>query len=86
VHPPSWDAVPTSPTLRHDWRELPNPRRLSEQHPQRAEILRRHGAALEGGEPVYVDPVSGFSVFTAEFLASRGYCCESGCRHCPYVD
>lgn len=78
--------MPTSPTLRHDWRELPDPRRLSEQHPQRSEILRRHRAALERGEPVYTDPVSGFSVFTADFLASRSYCCESGCRHCPYVD
>ena len=72
--------------LRHHWRELPHPGRLSEEHPQRAEILRRHEAALERAEPVYVDPVSGFSVFTADFLASRCYCCESGCRHCPYVD
>jgi hypothetical protein len=23
-------------------------------------------------------------VFTAHYLMSRGYCCESGCRHCPY--
>jgi len=23
-------------------------------------------------------------VFTAKFLKDRGYCCESGCRHCPY--
>ena len=23
-------------------------------------------------------------VFTADFLQRRGYCCESGCRHCPY--
>jgi iron complex transport system substrate-binding protein len=23
-------------------------------------------------------------VFTAEFLARRGYCCDSGCRNCPY--
>lgn len=23
-------------------------------------------------------------VFTADFLRQRGYCCESGCRHCPY--
>jgi iron complex transport system substrate-binding protein len=23
-------------------------------------------------------------VFTAGFLLRRGYCCESGCRHCPY--
>jgi hypothetical protein len=23
-------------------------------------------------------------VFTARYLLSRGYCCESRCRHCPY--
>ncbi len=23
-------------------------------------------------------------VFTAKFLRERGFCCESGCRHCPY--
>jgi hypothetical protein len=23
-------------------------------------------------------------VFTAAYLRRRGYCCESGCRHCPY--
>jgi hypothetical protein len=23
-------------------------------------------------------------VFTAHYLKKRGYCCESGCRHCPY--
>ena len=23
-------------------------------------------------------------VFTERFLLRRGYCCESGCRHCPY--
>jgi len=26
----------------------------------------------------------GLLVFTAAFLRKRGYCCESGCRHCPY--
>jgi hypothetical protein len=78
--------VATPRALRDGWRRLPHPRRLSETHPRRDEILRRHDAALERNEPVYADPVSGFSVFTAEFLESRGYCCESGCRHCPYVD
>jgi len=23
-------------------------------------------------------------VFTALYLRKRRYCCESGCRHCPY--
>jgi Family of unknown function (DUF5522) len=26
----------------------------------------------------------GFMVFTALYLIQRGYCCQSGCRHCPY--
>lgn len=26
----------------------------------------------------------GLMVFTEKFLRDRGYCCESGCRHCPY--
>jgi hypothetical protein len=26
----------------------------------------------------------GLMVFTAHYLRHRGYCCQSGCRHCPY--
>lgn len=26
----------------------------------------------------------GLLVFTATYLLKRGYCCENGCRHCPY--
>jgi hypothetical protein len=72
-------------TLRDDWRDTPDSRRLRLNHPQRAEILRAHADAVARGLPVYADPVSGLSVFTAVFLADRGYCCDSGCRHCPYV-
>lgn len=25
-----------------------------------------------------------YMVFTAAFHLKRGYCCGSGCRHCPY--
>jgi hypothetical protein len=25
-----------------------------------------------------------YMVLTAKYLLNRGYCCESGCRHCPY--
>ncbi len=28
---------------------------------------------------------NGLIVMTAEFLKRRGYCCDSGCRHCPYT-
>ena len=27
---------------------------------------------------------NGLVVFTDAYLISRGYCCKSGCRHCPY--
>lgn len=47
--------------------------------------MARHTAAMVAGEVSYTDPVTGFTVFTARFLAARGFCCDSGCRHCPYV-
>ena len=37
---------------------------------------------LVEGEDFYVE--DGLYVFTAHFLLRRGYCCRSGCRHCPY--
>jgi hypothetical protein len=27
---------------------------------------------------------NGFMVFTEVYHKKRGYCCQSGCRHCPY--
>jgi len=38
--------------------------------------------ALIEGVDFYYEGV--FLVFTEKFLRERGYCCESGCRHCPY--
>lgn len=63
----------------------PSARRLKPSHPQYDLILAVHQAAIEQGEPGYRDPVSKLFVFTAKFLADRGYCCNSGCRHCPYT-
>ena len=37
---------------------------------------------LREGEDYYVE--RGAVVFTAAYHLSRGYCCDSGCRHCPY--
>lgn len=31
----------------------------------------------------YFDPDGKF-VLTSEFLKKRGFCCQNGCRHCPY--
>lgn len=27
---------------------------------------------------------NGLMVFTASYHLKRGYCCNNGCRHCPY--
>ena len=37
---------------------------------------------LQEGRDYYLQ--HGLLVFTAAFLLTRSYCCESGCRHCPY--
>jgi hypothetical protein len=39
---------------------------------------------LKEGEDYYVDPKNGLVVFTEKYHLKRGYCCKSGCRHCPY--
>ena len=48
---------------------------------------------LEGGSSERIVPVidnedyymdHGLMVLTARYLLRRGYCCEQGCRHCPY--
>ena len=47
-------------------------------------IMALHKKAIEKNEDTYVDPATGYKVFTAAYLLKRGNCCGSGCRHCPY--
>ncbi|MEM8894962.1 MAG: DUF5522 domain-containing protein [Bacteroidota bacterium] len=35
-------------------------------------------------EDEYYYNEEGFLVFTAKYHLKRGYCCKSGCKHCPY--
>jgi hypothetical protein len=49
-------------------------------------MLAAHQAAIDAGEPGYLDPETGLFVLTADFLANRGTCCGRGCRHCPYLE
>jgi len=37
---------------------------------------------LKEGKDYYLEGEA--LVFTADYLRRRGYCCDSGCRHCPY--
>ncbi|MFN8299822.1 MAG: DUF5522 domain-containing protein [Chitinophagales bacterium] len=41
---------------------------------------------LQEGIHYYLDKDSGLLVFTGQYHRERGYCCNSGCRHCPYKD
>jgi len=43
-----------------------------------------HKQACEDGKTTYIDPSSGYQVFTEVAHLKRGKCCGSGCRHCPY--
>lgn len=66
--------------------------RIPADHRNRACICRacveaaacRRGCPDPGDGDSYVDPASGLLVFTAQYLRRRGYCCDSGCRHCPW--
>ena len=43
-----------------------------------------HDKAISRGKPCYIDPETGAYVFTEQTHLTRGWCCYSGCRHCPY--
>jgi hypothetical protein len=34
-------------------------------------------------EDFYKTP-EGYIIFTEKYHLKRGYCCKSGCKHCPY--
>uniref|UniRef100_A0A3Q2NT91 Chromosome 1 open reading frame 53 n=1 Tax=Fundulus heteroclitus TaxID=8078 RepID=A0A3Q2NT91_FUNHE len=59
----------------------PAARRLTEEE---MSIHRVHREACEVPGQMYVDPSSGYKVFTEYAHLQRGKCCGSACRHCPY--
>jgi Family of unknown function (DUF5522) len=69
---------------RDEYLDEPLTSRLRDDHPLREVILERHRKAVDRGLSTYLDPATGYTVLTAQYLADRGYCCNSGCRHCPY--
>lgn len=44
---------------------------------------QRKEKKLVEGEDFYYTP-EGYKCFTEKHHLNRGYCCQSGCRHCPY--
>jgi hypothetical protein len=65
--------------------DQPHPTRLAPDHSRRDEILAAHRRAIEDDQAGYLDPDTGLFVLTAAYLAERGTCCGTGCRHCPYL-
>ena len=51
-----------------------------------AAYLQAHAQAVAEGKDFYIDPKTGYEVFTSVKHLARGHCCDSGCRHCPYKD
>ncbi|KAK9810117.1 hypothetical protein WJX72_005060 [[Myrmecia] bisecta] len=49
------------------------------------EIEEAHRASMEAGISTYIDPTTGYSVFTEDYLRRKGPCCGNMCRHCPYA-
>ena len=64
----------TSVSARHERLEV------DDSFPVHPSSLRPH--PLREGEDFYLEGAA--LVFTARYHLRRGYCCESGCRHCPY--
>ena len=48
----------------------------------RTEKRKEEGEKFVEGIDYYFD--EGLMVLTREFLIKRGYCCDNGCRNCPY--
>ena len=74
------------PTPLPEHIRVPHPARF---RPDRADyevVLTLHEEAVRRDVDGYLDPSTGAWVFTARFLEERGYCCEHGCRHCPWVE
>ncbi|NP_001092726.1 uncharacterized protein C1orf53 homolog [Danio rerio] len=47
-------------------------------------IHELHQDACKNEKKTYIDPVTGYNVFTEFAHRKRGRCCGSACRHCPY--
>ncbi len=81
---PDETADKRSRPLRSDGLTTPRPDRFTPADSNYEACLSAHAAAQLRGDMGYLDPTSGLFVMTAALHADRGFCCERGCRHCPY--
>ncbi len=47
-----------------------------------SDTIQPLGKPLKEGEDYILE--NGLMVLSKKFLLERGYCCNSGCRNCPY--
>lgn len=57
---------------------------MAAREPVSSRVGAAHARACAAGHDFYVDPESGLMVMTAVYLRERGFCCDNGCRHCPW--
>ena len=70
------DKTPRNPNFVHPMAKHPTP---AADDPRTQRLLRLGYDAKD----FYFTP-EGHVVWTEQYHLKRGYCCQSGCRHCPY--
>jgi len=60
---------------------MPDSANLAAKNDPMDEASEPAGSELAPEDFYYDGP---YLVFTAAYHLKRGYCCNSGCRHCPY--
>ena len=63
--------------------DLPDADAVSLMPPER-QWRRVHAAAVAQNLDAYIDPATGYQVWTRLYLRKKGPCCGNACRHCPY--
>ena len=76
-------ALPPTPA-DFPWVTWPEATRAPKRTRDIEDFVPVHTAAVQRGELSYSDPSTGYSVFSELHMLKRGYCCGSGCRHCPF--
>ncbi|MGB8180686.1 MAG: DUF5522 domain-containing protein [Acidimicrobiales bacterium] len=64
----------------------PHPSRCDPAREDYQDIIWAHELAVTEGRATYQDPSTGLMVLTVATHLARGTCCDSGCRHCPYLE
>ncbi len=77
--------VGPTPPVRPDALVRPHPERFAPSDIGYEPGMQAHRVAVRRGEAGYLDPTTGLFVMTAAYLIERGYCCDRGCRHCPWL-